>query len=952
MASLEAPEISEQQWREYDRRVAQLSRELSSLNRPVPSAILRSLNDMDGDFELQAAASGGSNGVLVSPWHYDGVVSVTADAQSPFQHVYPRGRFGVSIPAATTPWRVYQAVHPASAESSGKSRFLNLDFRTGPEASSGFHRMTVGNSHGENVISVRIYATELVMETPGATHSLGKITPNQWYNLQLRLSSDSGSVSGSLGMPGTVAAIPEIALPRPWNGDLHRVELGADSIETAPRSSLAFDNFSVGTRPFDEVTTELPSPQTDSSALTAEAINERLRTLTGTDGDFELQQADTPPSSPWNPGPNSVVKLQSASQSPFENHYAAGGLGIHLPNRAEYDGFGLTLPKTDPDASGVLYTAFDFRCADATRGASGSWRFYVGHGPGNSAALEFFFNGAEFFRRSGAAIDSVAPLQTGHWYQVQVQLNTQTRTYTGVLHNGDKEISFGGEVASGWDGAIDYLFIDSYGHVGGVRPALDADNFVFRATPLNSFGDRVRDVASADQRRSEVLQLRSQLTALQGRAEALENELRNLLENGPGKLAYAMSEGTPHDVRVQQRGEPTQPGESVPRGFIRVLGQSELPESTRGSGRLELARWLTRPDHPLTARVMVNRIWQYHFGRGLVRTPNDFGVRGQVPSHPELLDYLATEFRKSGWSVKSMHRLLLLSAVWQQSSLDDSSGIRQPTEDSLFRGFARRRLSAEEIRDAILAVTGELDRTPGESHPFPSPVSWGYSQHGPFSAVYDTKRRSVYLMTQRLKRHPFLALFDGADPNSSTALRAGTTVPTQALFFLNDPLIHTAAKNWADRLHQPELSLPRQIELAWQTALNRSPEAQELQEALTFLTEYNAQTGQIATADQQRTAFSAQIGRAPITAVSAHFSSPQGTGNYYHEESGFYATKPAQHAAIDGRWFLPVPGTRGRTVRCRRKFIDREPATAEDAAFSCEGKTHHLPVHERWCFAC
>ena len=860
MASLEAPENSELQWREYNQRVAQLSRELSSLNRPVPSAILRSLNDMDGDFELQAAASGGSNGVLVPPWHYEGLVSVTADAQSPYQNVYPRGRFGVSIPSIQTAWRVYQAVHLADPGSTARTpRFLNLDFRTGSEPGSGFHRMTVGDCNGANVISVRIHATEVFLETPGATHSLGKITPNQWHNLQLRLSSDSASVSGSLGMPGAVAAIPEIALQRPWNGDLQWVELGVDSDESGPRSSLAFDNFSVGTRPFDAVTTELPSTEPDSSALTAEAINERLRTLSGIDGDFELQQAESPPSSPWNPGPNSVVKLQKASQSPYENHYAAGGLGIHLPNRAEYDGFGLTLPKTDPDASGVLYTAFDFRCADATRGGSGSWRFYVGHGPGNSAALEFFFNGAEFFRRSGAAIDSVASLQTGHWYQVQVQLNTQTRTYTGVLHNGDKEISFGGEVASGWDGAIDYLFIDSYGHVGGVRPALDADNFVFRATPLNSFGDRVGDVASVDQRRSEVLQLRSQLAALQGRAEALENELRMLLENGPGQLAYAMAEGTPHDVRIQQRGEPTQPGDSVPRGFIRVLGQPELPEGTRGSGRLELANWLTRPDHPLTARVMVNRIWQYHFGRGLVSTPNDFGVRGQAPSHPELLDYLATEFRNSGWSVKSMHRLLLLSATWQQSSLDDGSGSPSPAEENRFRGFARRRLSAEEIRDAILAVAGELDRTPGESHPFPSPVSWGYSQHGPFSAVYDTNRRSVYLMTQRLKRHPFLALFDGADPNSSTALRAGTTVPTQALFFLNDPLIHTAAKNWADRLHQTSLSLPEQIQLAWSTALNREPDAQELQDALAFLTEYNAQTGQTATKDQQLAAFSALL---------------------------------------------------------------------------------------------
>ena len=160
---------------------------------------------------------------------------------------------------------------------------------------------------------------------------------------------------------------------------------------------------------------------------------------------------------------------------------------------------------------------------------------------------------------------------------------------------------------------------------------------------------------------------------------------------------------------------------------------------------LELAQWLVRADNPLTARVMANRLWQYHFGRGLVATPNDFGVRGIAPTHPELLDHLATRFMQSGWSIKAMHRLIMLSATYQQAGLysagSNLSSIAngKPNSDALttdYAVFERRRLSAEEIRDSILAISGELDQTPGRSHPFPSPVTSAYSQHGPFSAVY------------------------------------------------------------------------------------------------------------------------------------------------------------------------------------------------------------------------
>ena len=256
-----------------------------------------------------------------------------------------------------------------------------------------------------------------------------------------------------------------------------------------------------------------------------------------------------------------------------------------------------------------------------------------------------------------------------------------------------------------------------------------------------------------------------------------------------GPTAYAVAEGNPHDAQFHLRGDPDARGPAVPRRFLQALGGQPVPKDG-GSGRLALAGWITDPKNPLTARVMVNRLWQGHFGTGLVATANDFGTRGTPPTHPELLDWLTGEFVRSGWSVKALHRTIMLSQAYQQAAGPD--------------GFARRRLAAEEIRDSLLAVSGLLDRTPAGPHPFPAPKTWRFTQHAPFAAVYETDRRSVYLMTTRLKRHPFLALFDGPDPNSSTAGRQTTTVPTQALFFLNDPLVHRCA----DRLAAELVKLP------------------------------------------------------------------------------------------------------------------------------------------------
>jgi hypothetical protein len=231
---------------------------------------------------------------------------------------------------------------------------------------------------------------------------------------------------------------------------------------------------------------------------------------------------------------------------------------------------------------------------------------------------------------------------------------------------------------------------------------------------------------------------------------------------------------------------------------------------------------------------MVNRIWEWHFGQGLVASSNDFGSRGERPTHPELLDWLAAQFVESGFSVKAMHRLILSSAAYQRASAAPSAA---DPDNRLLGHFPRRRLTAEEMRDSLLAASGQLDLTPAEAHPFPDEATWKFTQHNPFSAVYETNRRSAYLMVQRQRRHPFLSLFDGADPNATTAARQTTTVPTQALYFINDPFFHAQADALARKLSsQPDDDT--RITEAWRVLFQRMPTGAEAQRTKAFLESY------------------------------------------------------------------------------------------------------------------
>jgi hypothetical protein len=305
-----------------------------------------------------------------------------------------------------------------------------------------------------------------------------------------------------------------------------------------------------------------------------------------------------------------------------------------------------------------------------------------------------------------------------------------------------------------------------------------------------------------------------------------------------GQAVYAVGEGTPHNSHIHKRGDPKTLGPEAPRRFLQILGGQIVPADGKGSGRLQLAEWLSSPKNPLTARVMVNRIWQHHFGEGLVRTPNNFGKQGRAPTHPELLDYLADRFVAGGWSVKVMHKMILLSRTYQLSSTEDAGDrALDPGDENLWR-FDRRRLDAEAIRDSLLVVSGALDRTISGSHPFPPANTWNFTQHAPFQAVYETNHRSIYLMTQRQCRQPFLALFDGADANASTAERSTTTVPTQALYFLNDPFVHDQADRFAARLLGAKADDGARIDLAHRIAYGRPATMGEMHAAEAFLRKY------------------------------------------------------------------------------------------------------------------
>ncbi|MHB8520270.1 MAG: PSD1 and planctomycete cytochrome C domain-containing protein [Limisphaerales bacterium] len=307
---------------------------------------------------------------------------------------------------------------------------------------------------------------------------------------------------------------------------------------------------------------------------------------------------------------------------------------------------------------------------------------------------------------------------------------------------------------------------------------------------------------------------------------ALRRRVDELNATSPGAPARAMAlydKDSPEKPHVFMRGNANNPGPEVPRQFLEVVAGPARKPFQKGSGRLELAEAIAGPNNPLTARVIVNRIWLHHFGAGLVRTPSDFGMRADPPTHPELLDFLASRFVADGWSIKQLHRLILLSSVYQQSS-DDNAAYAQidPANRWLWR-MSRRRLDFEAMRDSLLAIVGRLDLQTGGQ-----PVDVLEQESAP--------RRTVYGFIDRQNLPGLLRAFDFASPDSSSPQRYDTTVPQQALFMMNSPFVIHQARYWVER---PEFKArqrdEQRVRFLYELAYQREPAPEEVKLACQFV---------------------------------------------------------------------------------------------------------------------
>ncbi len=322
------------------------------------------------------------------------------------------------------------------------------------------------------------------------------------------------------------------------------------------------------------------------------------------------------------------------------------------------------------------------------------------------------------------------------------------------------------------------------------------------------------------------------LIALDDRRRAVDARIT------PPRRTPAILDGTAENEQVFIRGNHKTLGDEVPRRFLEVLGGADHSPPGSGSGRLELARQLVSPEYPLAPRVIVNRLWHHHFGAGLVRSPDDFGVMGQPPTHPELLDFLAGELIASGWSLKHLHRLMVLSNTYRMSSQVDVASDTADPQNKLWHRMSVRRLEAESIRDALLFVAGQLDDTmygPGVK-PHLTDFMAGRGRPSESGPLDGAGRRSIYLTVRRNFLPPLFLAFDYPTPFTTIGRRGTSNVPAQALSLMNNPLVVQQAGVWADRvLAEPQSTVAGRIRAMYESAFARPPQDDELAAGLAFV---------------------------------------------------------------------------------------------------------------------
>ena len=368
------------------------------------------------------------------------------------------------------------------------------------------------------------------------------------------------------------------------------------------------------------------------------------------------------------------------------------------------------------------------------------------------------------------------------------------------------------------------------GKIAGPRPEVDREKNAFFYATWVSKGPlyRSQDDQIATLAPEKAVEVRTLI------AQRAENDRRTPTHEIP--MACAVKEGETIDQKVFLRGDYHNLGDPVARTVPAIVSlNAPAPAVATKSGRLEFADWLVDPRNPLPARVMANRIWQGHFGDGLVRTPDNFGKLGDRPSNPDLLDFLATQFVENGWSIKKMHRLIMLSNTYQMSAEFDQATKTKDPEDRLLSRYPRRRLSIEEVRDAFLAIGGDLDVTMGGT------LDPGVGTDGETSASRismnpeSTKRRSIYLPLRRSNLPTLYMLFDFGDATSPDGKRTPTTVATQALFVMNSPLGQREANALSGRILASQKKDTLRIEQAYLSVLDRRPEPGEIDTGLTYI---------------------------------------------------------------------------------------------------------------------
>lgn len=319
--------------------------------------------------------------------------------------------------------------------------------------------------------------------------------------------------------------------------------------------------------------------------------------------------------------------------------------------------------------------------------------------------------------------------------------------------------------------------------------------------------------------------------------QKLRDELA-ALEKAKPELPAAMgvTENQIADIAIHLRGNPLKLGDVVPRRTPSVLRGPQTPQfSEKESGRRQLAEWIVDPQHPLTARVFVNRVWRWHFGRGLVRTTDNFGLLGETPSHPELLDWLARQFIADGWSVKSLHRRIVTSSTYQQTSTPNAEALVKDPENRLLSRAEVRRLEAESTRDALLATSGQLDETMGGSLLQLKNRDYFFDHTSKDLTTYDSRRRSLYLPVVRNNVFDLFQLLDFPDPAVSTGNRATTVVAAQALLMLNSDFVMQAATDFADRLLAATADEDQRLSQMYAIAFSREPTTDEREADRAFL---------------------------------------------------------------------------------------------------------------------